>query len=101
MTIIKNNKIEQSNFPIFFLIGVFAVFLTGAIFLYSRLVNAKHEISAIKIVVRDADVRNAELKTAIQKIFSQQNLKEISDDLNLIAEKNPHFVKRNQFVKND
>lgn len=94
MTIINDNQNRNEfTFLIPILIGILVVFAVSGIFLYNQNVNASHEISKIKNNLGAAEVKNAELKTALDLIASQGKFRDIIEKNFLTIEKNPEYVK--------
>lgn len=94
VTIINDNQNRNElTFLIPMLIGALVVFAVSGIFLYNQNVNASHEISKIKNNLGAAEIKNAELKTALDLIASQEKFKDIIEKNFLTIEKNPEYVK--------
>lgn len=99
MTIIQN-KIQKnsgdSKILISTLIALLITLSTGGIFVYNQTVSINHDIEKEKIVLRDAELKNAELKNNIYGMFDQERVKEIADKQALVIEKNPKYLKIQQ-----
>ncbi len=96
MTIIQNHAQTNSDKPkilISALIGVVITLSIGGIFIYNQKVNLSHEIDSVKITLRDAEVKNAELKNSVYGMLDQQKLQSLVTNQALVIDKNPSYVK--------
>lgn len=95
MTIIRQKK---DNNPIKKLIiglgiGAACAAIAGMGF-YNQVVNNSHEIAQRKGDVRDLEVRNAELKSALYELTDTQKMQSFAASNGLVIEKNPTYVRK-------
>jgi len=104
MTIIQN-KIQKTNgnpkILISSLIVILIMLSISGIFVYNQTVNINHNIEKEKIVLRDAEVKNAELKNNIYGMFSQEKTLAVVTNSALVVEKNPKYLKIQQTASLD
>lgn len=102
MTIIRpkkeNRKIQYLTAGMFFVLIVISAF---GFFMYNRLVSVRHEIDDYKITLRDAKVKNAELKNTFYNLISDQQVEALTKNSGLSIDSNPEYVKRGVLVVND
>ena len=101
MTIIRQKKEKDivRQLTIGLSIGA-ACTVLGGMFFYNQVVNNSHEITARRGSVREAEVRNAELKTALYALTDTKTMQEFAANNGLVVEKNPGYVKRQEVSLN-
>lgn len=94
MTYIQPNK---NNNKINFLISILTIASVSAavwgVFLYNQTVNLRYEIIDYEKMIRQAEVKNAELKNNFYQIFDSKNFEAFIGGNDLILENHPEYVK--------
>ncbi len=96
MTIIQNNNLKSNNeykILVASLIAVLMVLSIGGIFVYNLKVNLSHEIASVKDSLRDAEIKNADLKNSVYGMLDQQKLQTLAANQGLVIDKDPEYVK--------
>lgn len=103
MTIVNpnNKKEKKTNRWVSGLIIALVVFSTFGVFLYNRMVGVKHDVENLRITLREAEVKNAELKNALYDMTKGDSVEAFLNRGILVTEKNPEYVKKQQFVANN
>lgn len=101
MTIIRQKKEKDlvKQWTIGLSVGA-ATAVLGGMFFYNQVVNNSHEITERRSTLRDVEVRNAELKTALYELTDAQTMQEFAASNGLVVEKNPGYVKRQEISLN-
>lgn len=77
------------------LISFIVILIFGAsdlIFLYNRSVNMEHSLSAAQGEFRKLQTARAEIQDKIFGLSSDANLQKLSEERNLVKDKNPHYL---------
>ncbi len=83
------------------LISFIVILIFGAsylIFLYNRSVNMEHSLSAAQGELRKLQTARAEIQDKIFGLSSDANLQKLSEERNLVKDKNPHYLEVTQPV---
>lgn len=98
MTIIQNKNFKSENNLSFFapvLIVAFVLVSVSGIFVYNKIVSINHEIDGVKNDLRDAEIKNVELKNKVSEMLNQNKLQSLITSKALVVDKNPEYVKIN------
>lgn len=68
----------------------------GGVFFYNQVVNNNHEVAQQRNELRDVEVKNAELKSALYAMTDTSKVEELAVRRGLVVEKNPEYVKRQE-----
>ena len=102
MTIIRPRK---ENYVLKYLLGglvsTFILVSICGVFFYNKFVSNRHEVSRYKTIVREVEIKNAELKDNYYKLTNSEKINEIYNSSGLFIEKNPEYVKKQQMVMNN
>lgn len=101
MTIIRQKR--NSDVLQQWIIGLSAGAACAAVaglFFYNQVVNDTHEIAQRRGVVRDVEVKNAELKGTLYDLTSSQQVETFAAANGLVVEKNPNYIKRQEVSLN-
>lgn len=97
MTIIRQKK--DNNVAQRWIVGLAigaACAVIGGIFFYNQSVNGSHEMAQHKSELRDMEVKNAELKSALYALTDTQKVRDFAASNGLVVEKNPQYVRRQE-----
>lgn len=100
MTIVNPNKGKEKTTSRWVngLIIALVVCATFGVFLYNKMVGVKHDIENVRITLREAEVKNAELKNILHDMTKGDGTAAFLDSGILVTEKNPEYVKNQQLV---
>ena len=97
MTILQPPKIDfKTNIWIGFGTVAFISMALSGIWFYNDLVNIRHDMGSYKITLREAEVKNAELKDNLYALNKVNQGESFAKQRGLILEKNPDYVKINE-----
>lgn len=101
MTIIRQKRDSDmiKRWTIALAIGAGCAAVAG-VFFYNQVVNNSHEMTQRRGDLRDVEVKNAELKSALYALTDSQKVQEFAAKNNLVVEKNPNYVKRQELSVN-
>ena len=80
------------------LIGGAACMALGGLFFYNHAVSNNHELAQCKDVMREREVKNAELKSTLYALTDTQHMQDVAMRDGLIIERNPNYVQLQQEV---
>lgn len=94
MTIISpEKKYKTLNRWMSSLIFVAIISAILGVFLYNQIVGVRHDIDNNKVVLREIEVSNAELKNLLHEITNTETAKGVLIQNGLVPEKNPEYIK--------
>ncbi len=95
MTIIRPKKEQATiNWLIIGLATFTAASALIGVVCYNQVVNNRHEAEWQRQALRDAEVANAELKTALYDLTDAKKMNDIAVANGLVVDKNPQYIKR-------
>lgn len=101
MTIIRQKKDNDAakKWMIGLSIGASCAAIAG-VFFYNQVVNNSHEMTQRRGELRDIEVKNAELKSALYALTDTRTVEVFAMENGLVVEKNPNYVKRQALSAN-
>jgi len=100
MPIIQPNKNDKKiNLFIFGMTAATIIIAVWGVFIYNQLINLRHEVIRQENKIQKAEVLNAELKNNLYQLTDTKNLETSANQNNLVLEKKPQYVKKEQIAK--
>ncbi len=93
MTFFQPEQKSLLNYAIVALVAVCLIASLWIVLSYNKFVNLEHEISAAEINIRELQIGKAQLQDKMFTLLSDVNLKEFSQNRNMVEEKNPQYMK--------
>lgn len=101
MTIIRQKKDNNpiKRWLVGLAVGAACAVISG-IFFYNQAVSNSHEIAQRRNELRDMELTNAELKSALYELTGAQKMQEFAASNGLVIEKNPMYVRQQELSVN-